>query len=113
MSLSTTIIIGLLGGVIGSLVAPPVTPYALRFFAGRSYRFMAVLVFAAVSSLLGSVMIYEQSWQESKTSSVALFGTGACFVIYSVVALWYARRIRQGTWKLFWVQVLRTLGREL
>jgi hypothetical protein len=117
MSLLTTIIIGLLGGAVGALVtpglAPRLTPPVVRFFAGRSYRFMTVLVFAAAVMLLASVMIYAQVWQDSVISRAALFITGPFFVFYSVTAVWYARRIRQGTWKVLWVQALRALGREL
>jgi hypothetical protein len=126
MNLSTTIIIGLMGaslfgGAVTPLIASRLAQPVFRFFAGRSYRFMALLVFAATVMLLGSVMIYAQFWQGSEISSAtlfiitraALFITGACFVLYSVAALWYARRIRQGTWKVFWVQALRAFGREL
>jgi len=111
---ASCIVIGLLIGILGaSAIGLRFTAHVARFFARSAYRFLVVLIFAAVYMLFGFIVAYRQREQALDSSAAELYFLLICSLSYSLAAGWCARRIRRGTWQRIWVQALKHLGQRL
>lgn len=75
----------------------------VRFFAKSPYRLLVFLIVGASVSLF--VFVWSCFHPEKQGSRSGLLGIGG-IVLYSAGAVWYAGRIRGGTWQQFWQRIL-------
>jgi hypothetical protein len=89
------------------LIARWIAPGVVRFLGGSPWRFLLLLLFGAAVMLAG--LIHETLVAESKPERV---GLSICFLVYAAAALWYARRIQQGTWQRVWTRLAEVMSRD-
>jgi len=71
------------------------------------------MIFGASGMLVALVACYRESQRGLEDGKAGLYICIACFIMYFTGAVWYAYRIRQGSWQRVWIYILRCLGRDL
>ena len=96
-----------LAGILGNWLAP----YFARFFSGSPWRFLAPFLVGTIVFFLGLLEGISETNSESKQDFFGIGLLATIFLAYLTATIWYAFRIRRGTWRQIWTYLIQVLER--